>query len=181
MTTTITTEFELSRRNRAVVSQFGTCLAQLHEVRRAGVERALQDYAGSYWPSLGCPVFRSFRFAPEAKRVIRLMQALKVPGIRVVCFAAPESAAAAKWEKLLEWPRKQMTFRHPPNRKSPSARKWIAIEALFPVTGQDGNVHYKAARGFSLLMRFAARLVLVQRKRIDNNQQGDSGIGETSK
>lgn len=180
MSIQITTEFKLSQRSRVIVSQFSMRLAKLHGVRRAGVERALQDYAGNYRPSFDCPVFRNFHAAPEARRVIRLLQGLEVPRLRVVCFAAPDSATAAKWEKLLGFPRKQMTFRHPPNRKSPSARKWIAIEALFLMTGQDDSGHYKAARGFSLLMRFAARLVLVQRQRVDNKQQGDSGIGETS-
>jgi hypothetical protein len=109
-------------------------------------------------------VFRSFCFAPAVKRVLALLKALDVPLIRVVCFAAPESATAAKWEKLLDWPRQQMTFRHPPNGSSPAARKWIAIDALFPVKGMIDGGPYQAAKGFAAMMRFTALIVEIEHR-----------------
>jgi hypothetical protein len=156
----------LSLRNRTVVAQIGLRLAKLHQTHRSHVERALHDYATNFWPSLGCPVFRGVCFAPAAKRVIGLLKALDVPLIRVVCFAAPDSAVATKWEELLDWPRHQMTFRHPPNGSSRAAQKWIAIDALFPVVGMIDAGHYKAAKGFSVIMRITALIVSIEQRRI---------------
>lgn len=163
----------LSLRSRTVVNQFGSRLAELHQTHRRGVERALHDYATNFWPSLGCPVFRSFCFAPAAKRVLGLLKALDVPLIRVVCFAAEESATAAKWEKLLDWPRKQMTFRQPSNGSSPAARKWIAVDALFPVKGMIDVGPCKAAKGFSVMMRIAALIVSIEQRRAEDSRHKD--------
>ncbi len=165
----------LSLRSRPVVAQFGSRLAKLHQMHRRRVERTLLDYATHFWPSLGCPVFRGFCFAPAGKRVLGLLKALDVPLIRVVCFAAPESSTAAKWEKLLDWPRQQMTFRHPPNGSSPAARKWIAIDALFPVGGMIEAGHYKAAKGFPLMMRITALIVSIDQRRAKAAQRKDPG------
>ncbi len=163
----------LSLRSRNVVAHFGSRLAKLHQSHRSRVERALHDYAANFWPSLGCPVFRGFCFAPAVKRVLGLLKALDVPLIRVVSFAAPNSAAAAKWEELLDWPRQQMTFRHPPNGSSPAARKWIAIDALFPVGEMIDAGHYKAAKGFSVMMRITALIVSIEQRRTKATRQQD--------
>lgn len=170
----------LSLRGRTVVVQFGSRLAKLHQTHRSRVECALHDYAANFWPSLGCPVFRSFCFAPAAKRVLGLLKALDVPLIRVVCFAAPESATATKWEKLLDWPRQQMTFRHPPNGSSPAARKWIAIDALFPVRGMIDTGHFKAAKGFAVMMRFTALIVSIEQRRTKAARREDQGKHQDS-
>lgn len=161
----------LSDRGLAIFALYCKRLVQLRRACRARVDRALRDFGGSYWPSFACPVFRGFRFASEARRVIGLLQGMQVPLIRVVCFAAPDSAVAARWEKLLGWPRTRMTFRHAPNGSSQAARKWIAIYALFPVMGKRSAVRYKTAKGFSVLMRIAALIVLIEQRRVESDQQ----------
>jgi hypothetical protein len=169
---------ELSDRGKAIVAQFGDRLVQLRGKRGGRVEEALRDYPLCYWPSFACPVFRGFRFALPARRVLRLLQALQVPVIRVVCFAAPDSAVAARWEKLLGWPRARMTFRHAPNGSSSAAQKWIAIDALFPAEGKNGAVHHKAAKGFSVLMRIAVLIVLLEQRQAKRSQRDEPGDKE---
>jgi len=156
----------LSMRNETVVARFGSRLADLRQTHPSRVQRALRDYETNFWPSQGCPVFRGFYFAPAAKRVIGLLKALDVPMIRIVSFAAPDSVTAAKWETLLQWPREQMTFRHPPNGSSPAARKWIAIDALFPAGGTVDGKQYKAAQGFSLIVRIVGLIASIEQRRV---------------
>ena len=166
----------LSRRCRAIVREFGPRLGALHTRRPALVARALRDYASSYWPSFGCPVFKGHHSAQSARHLLTLLVALQVPQIRVICFAAPESWIAARWERLLGWPRARMTFRRPPNGASPAVQKWIAIDALFPV-GTGESPRFKAARGFSVLMLAADCLIRLEQrntKRLPQaNEPGD--------
>ena len=159
---------EQSRRDLAIIDEYGARLGQLHRLHPGKVEECLIDYARSYWPSYDAPIFKGFQFAAQAKRVLRLLQALKVPQIRVVCFAAPDSAVAARWERLLGWPRQRMCFRRPSNRASPAARRWIAIEPLFPTPGK-GIWGVKAASGFQLLVRYAAQVILLERRATSAN------------
>ena len=153
----------LSSRCRAIVREYGQRLGVLQARRPFLVESALRDYASAYWPSFGCPVLRGFRSAHRARRVLNLLGALQVPQIRVICFAAPESWIAARWERLLGWPRSRMTFRRPPNGASSAAQKWLAIDALFPV-GAGESPRYKAARGFAVLMLAADGLIRLEQR-----------------
>lgn len=161
--------FELARRDQAIVEEFGTRLGRLHRLHPGKVEEYLIDYARSYWPSYGAAIFRGFQYAAPAKHVLKLLQALKVPQIRVVCFAAPDSAIAARWERLLGWPRQRMNFRRPSNGASPAARRWLAIEPLFPAVSKSEAVALKAAKGFPLLVRYAAQVVLLERRATNAN------------
>jgi len=166
----------LSRRCRAIVAEYGQRLGALHARRPALVERALRDYVSSFWASFGCPVYKGYHSAQRARRVLNLLAALQVPQIRVVCFAAPESSIAARWEELLGWPRARMTFRRPPNGASPAAKKWIAIDALYPV-GVGESPRFKSSRGFSVLMLAADRLIRLEQRNTDGpreaNEPGD--------
>ena len=166
---------ELSRRDRAVVDEFAARLGELHRLNPAKVEKCLIDYARSYWPSYDAPIFKGFESSISAKRVIRLLQALKVPLIRVVCFAPPDSAVAARWERLLGWPRQRMSFRRPPNGASAAARRWIAIEPIFPVLREGCAARFRASKGFPLLVRYAAQVILLERQatRATPNEPGD--------
>jgi hypothetical protein len=144
----------------------------LHARRSFLVESALRDYAASYWASFACPVYKGYRFAQRARRVLNLLAALQVPQIRVICFAAPESWIAARWERLLGWPRAQMSFRRPPNGASPAAQKWIVIDALFPV-GAGESPLFKASRGFSVLMLAADRLIRLHQRKSESRPQAN--------
>jgi hypothetical protein len=86
----------LTRRCRAIVAEYGKRLGMLHARRPLLVERALLEYASAFWPSFGCPVYKGFLFARPARRVLKLLEALQVPQIRLVCFAPPESWIAAR-------------------------------------------------------------------------------------
>jgi hypothetical protein len=61
-----------------------------------------------------------------------------------------------------------MSFRRPSNSASPAARRWIAIEPLFPTPGK-GVGGFKAARGFPLLLCYAAQVVLLERRATSTN------------
>jgi len=166
----------LSSRCRAIVREYGQRLGALHARRSVLVERALRDYASSYWSSLACPVYRGFRSAQRARHLLNLLGALQVPQIRVICFAAPESWIAYRWEKLIGWPQARMTFRRPPNGASPAAQKWIAIDALFPVGGGE-SPRFKASKGFSVLMLAADGLIRLEQRNAERlpqaNEPGD--------
>ncbi len=170
----------LSRRCRFIIREYGQRLGILHARRPALVEKAVRDYADAYWPSFSCPVFKGFQFASPARNVLKLLAAMGVPQIRVICFGSPDSWIAARWEKLLRFPRTSMTFRRPPNGASPGAKKWIAIDALFPVSGKNGELSYRAATGFSLLLRVAAQLILIERMRTNAAVRKDSGKEQDS-
>jgi hypothetical protein len=162
----------LSRRSRAIVREYGQRLGTLHARRPFLVGGALRDYASSYWSSFGCPVYKGYHSAQRARRVLNLLGALQVPQIRVICFAAPDSWIASRWERLLGWPRARMTFRRPPNGASPAAQKWIAIDALFPV-GAGESPLFKASRGFSVLMLASDRLIRLDQRTSERHPQAD--------
>ncbi len=155
---------EQSRRDLAIIDEYGARLGQLHRLNPGKVEECLIDYARSYWPSYDAPIFKGFEYSAPAKRVLKLLQALKVPQIRVVCFAASDSAVTARWERLLGWPKQRMSFRRPPNSASAAARRWIAIEPLFPSLREGGAASFRASKGFPLLVRYAAQVVLLRRR-----------------
>ena len=164
----------LSRRCLAIVNEYGRRLGDLHARRPGLVEQALAVYARAFWPSLRCPVFKGFDTARSAHRLLSLLCALQVPQVRVICFAAPESWIAARWERLLGWPRARMSFRRPPNSASPATLKWIAIDALFPASGKSGELSYTAATGFSFLLR-VAQLTLIEQKRAESARHKEPG------
>ncbi len=162
----------LSSRCRAIVREYGQRLGALHTRRPALVEKALRAYASAFWPSLGCPVLKGFHSAHSARHLLNLLSALHVPQLRLICFAAPDSWIAARWEKLLGWPRARMTFRRQPNGASPASKKWIAIDALFP-SGAGESPRCKASRGFAVLMLAADGLIRLEQRNADRHPQAN--------
>jgi hypothetical protein len=61
---------EQSRRDLAIIDEYGARLGQLHRLHPGKVEECLIDYARSYWPSYDAPIFKGFQFAAQAKRVL---------------------------------------------------------------------------------------------------------------
>jgi hypothetical protein len=163
---------KLSSRDQRIISEISLRLGQLHRRRPSAVERGLLAYSTFFWGSFGCPVYLGFEFFREARQVLHLLVALQVPQVRVICFAARDSMIAARWERLLGWPRRDMTYRRPPNSASPAARKWLGVDALFSaVVGEADGVGFKASKGFGILMRYATRWVVLQQQLQANSQQ----------
>lgn len=154
--------FALFSRDRSIIIEFAGRLSAAHRSRPRRIERALLVFDKYLWPNLHAPVFCGFRFAKEARAYLDLLTAVALPPnqIRIISFAKPDSAEAARWAKLLGWSSPAMKYRHPTNKSSLAARTWIAIEAVFPVTGQSDPKTYRGSRGFDLLMACALQSVL---------------------
>ena len=172
----------MSARSRKILGDLAPLLARLYRLKPRLVERALLEFARAYWPSLGCCVFRGFKYAPQVRLYLKLLVGLGIPElqIRIICFASEGSWIVARWEKLLQSSEFIIVFRHPPNGKAAIARTWIAIEPVFPQDSKLGRLTFKAAGGFSVLMRFAAGVVLLIKRKAAASEPGETPLNDAS-
>ena len=175
-------DLKLTVRDRLIVAQVVRALRMLNSECPRRIERALDVFRGHYWAKPKFPVFRGFKHGRAARFYVNFLLALKIPEEHIcIVLHSTDKRIIRRWRRILGHGHDQTSKKrhfifvshHPTNPRSKLALTYVGIEPLFPQQSASGKSALKAARGFSIAMALAARILYqIKTRALQKNSSG---------